>query len=142
MSTSDDEGQGQGDGQGQGEGQQGGQGDGLAARVDGIEREQKEQRGVLNQILEHVSGAGGSGGQGGGQGGEGPPTYADFAGEVQRQIAEADKRRQGEEREQENGRWRDDITATVEQLKAENVPREPTAGVRGKLQRAFLGADQ
>ena len=132
MSTKSD-GQGQGDGQG---------GTALATRVDGIEAEQKRQGSAIDQILQIVQGGGQA--QGGGQGGGADPgvTYSDISAQIQAGIDQAEQRRRAEEGEREQASWRERVTADLETLKAENVPREPVTGVRGRLQRALLGRDE
>ena len=113
----------------------------LGERVEKIENEQREQRGILDQILAKVSG------------GKGPDNPApspsggavqavspvDIQAQVRKEIADADARRQ---REQDETKWRDEVSRTVEQVKREHQPREPEAGPRGFLQRLTIGRPQ
>lgn len=127
-------------------GQQQGQGDGEASRIQSIEdiqREQREQRGMLEQLIARIPGgktispdpgtstattAGGTPGL----------DIGSIQDTVRRQIDEADRRREADKQERD---WREDVTKTVETIKAERLPREPQTGVRALLRRAMYGRD-
>lgn len=112
----------------------GAQGDGQAARLDKVEAEQARQGGMLETILHRVSG-GAQGQPPAGPGGQAPAgDAASIAAQVRKEIAEADQRRKAEE---DDKTWREGVTQTVEQLKAEQAPRDPEKGLRGLLQRAI-----
>lgn len=110
-------------------------------RVGQLETEQREQRGLLEQILTRVSG-----GQAPAPAAPAPPaggparSPADLAAEVRRQvlqeIQDADRRRAAEQAET---KWRDDVNTTLEKVRREKAPREPETGVRAVFQRMVIG---
>lgn len=110
----------------------------LDQRVGAIETEQREQRGILDKVLAAVTGGApaAAGPAAGAAAGAAPPDAASIAAQVRREIAEADQRRQVQD---EDKRWRDDVTQVVERVKQESAPREPETGFRGRLQRLVIG---
>lgn len=110
-------------------------------RFSKIETEQREQRGVLDKILAVVSGPGGGRHSDPDPGpGPGAPsmTVDEIAAQVRREIAQADERRRAEE---DDATWRAGVNDVVEKVKAEQGPRDPERGVRGRLQRILIGSD-
>lgn len=126
-------------------GQQQGQGDGEAGRIQSIEqiqREQREQRGMLEQLLNRLPGSStppaASSATTTGTGSTAGLDIGSIQDTVRRQIDEADRRREEDKKERD---WREDVTKTVEAVKAERLPREPQTGVRALLRRAMYGRD-
>lgn len=116
----------------------------LDARFSAIENEQREQRGLLDQIAAAVTG-------GGAPGAAAPPAGADGAGApgggampagipqlVREEIRAADERRKAEESQEA---WRKGVDEVVEKVRAEAAPRDPETGIRGRLQRALFGRE-
>lgn len=115
----------------------------LDERFKAIETEQADQRGMLEQIRDAVTGGhtGADGDQGeGAPAAPGPGEQRHGIGaEVRRQIEEAEKRRAAEEGERKAGEWRQSVEDRLEALKPEAAPREPQTGFRGRVQRAMFG---
>lgn len=115
---------------------------GLEGRVDTIEKEQKRQGGMLQQILDRLPGSNGGGGAPPAGGAPAPTSgtgVVDLAAiqqQVRDEIQQADQRRANEQKET---KWRDDVNAAVEHIKRERRPREPEQGVRGLVQRMIIG---
>jgi hypothetical protein len=111
----------------------------LDTRVSDIEREQKEQRGILEQVLSIVKGGGGGGGQAPAAGPSSPAGPVDIGAiqqQVRDEIAAAEERRKRDAAERG---WREEVTAVVERVKRERTPREPETGPRAALQRLLIG---
>jgi len=116
----------------------------LDDRFGAIETEQREQRGILDKVLAAVTPGGDAAPPGGHAAGSGaasgaaplPSPAAAIAQQVRDEIAAADARRAQQDADKA---WRDDVTATVEKVKAEQQPRPPQTGIRARLQRAMIG---
>lgn len=119
---------------------------GRIASIEQIQQEQREQRGLLEQLLTRLPGAdnnAGQGAQGGKSTGAAAPAtpglnIGQIQEEVRRQIQETDQRREQDKAERD---WREQVTATVEQVRQERQPREPQTGVRAVLRRALIGRE-
>lgn len=117
----------------------------ILERFGRIEHTQQEQGGMLQAILDRVSG-GARPPAGPEPAGSTPPASGGLSLETiqaatRREIEQAEARRKQEEREAADARWRDEVNAVVEHVKPELTPREPVAGIRGKLQRAMFGGE-
>lgn len=120
------------------------------ARLDQIEAEQAAQKatlaehgGMLSKILDKLPGkAPGDPADppADDSAGKGAPA-ADIQAAVRREIAEANARTEAEMRAKGDADWRAHVDEALEAVKPEGTPREPQAGVRGKLQRAMFGSD-
>ena len=105
----------------------------LDDRFKVLEDKQRQQDGILQQILDRVT-KGGTPGTGDASGAGATP--ASIAQQVRDEMKAADERRAREAKDQG---WREDVTQQLEKLKSERSPREPEAGLRGQLQRAIFG---
>lgn len=113
----------------------------LGARVGKIETEQREQRGILEQVLAAVK-PGGGGGQAPAPAGSPAPGTVNIGAiqqQVRQEIEAADRRRAAEAAEKG---WREEVTAVVETVKREKTPREPETGPRAFVQRLLIGRPQ
>lgn len=120
-------------------------------RMSKIEAEQAEQKatlaehgGMLTKILDRLPGKPPDPAPAPGdpppKGPNAPPE--DIQGTVRREIEAANKRAADEAKAKGEADWRASVDETLEKLKPETAPREPQAGVRGRLQRAMFGSDR
>jgi hypothetical protein len=117
------------------------QADDTTTRIASIEREQREQRGILEQLLGRLTPGGkttstGTETQAGG--GTAGLDIGAIQDQVRREITAADERREADKRERD---WREQVTEVVEAVKKEKQPREQQTGVRSVLRRALIGRD-
>jgi hypothetical protein len=119
------------------------QADDETTRIQSIEelrREQREQRGMLEQLLGRL-GPGGKPASPGTETQAGSTPGLDIGAiqeQVRREITAADERREADKRERD---WREEVTSVVEAIKTEKQPREQQTGVRAVLRRALIGRD-
>lgn len=115
-------------------------GDGLAARVDGIEAEQQRQGGLLEQILGRLPGKDGQGASDGGS--PAPAAGKSVAEQVREGIAALEAERAAEAEGTANRTAREDHAARIKALE-ERQPAEVVANPAGRLragaQRVLFG---
>jgi len=117
------------------------QADDTTTRIASIEREQREQRGILEQLLGRLT-PGGKPASAGTETQAGGSTAGLDIGAIQdqvrREITAADERREADKRERD---WREEVTSVVEAVKKEKQPREQQTGVRSVIRRVLIGRD-